>query len=246
MKKRIAVILLSILAINNCLAQDSVIKNIDMNLVVFDKTKYQKDHLPISVNIKNNNSFPIKLLKPFDKKGNFLNSFWFTCTRTDKKWNSSSIYEQTEELNKLELLEYIEVPPAQEITFTFILNEILTEKLVPGKYTVIMGYNNQLGKNCLTGYTKAKNEVSIVVPEEVEDTPLPDYITKEKALDIAQKTNVIKYDQSQKVKIFLKDGVYTVIFPRKKLQEGTRAGDYASKIEIDARSGKVLSNMFGV
>ena len=55
---------------------------------------------------------------------------------------------------------------------------------------------------------------------------------------------MMNYDKSQEIRIYLAGGIYTIIFPIK-LPPGALGPDYAAKIEIDAKSGKVISVMAG-
>ena len=64
------------------------------------------------------------------------------------------------------------------------------------------------------------------------------------AKNIAIKGNQYRYDTSQKINIFLKNGIYTVTFPNK-LPPGHRGSKIAIQIEIDALTGKILSRTVG-
>ena len=80
--------------------------------------------------------------------------------------------------------------------------------------------------------------------KKAEEPPRSEYISREKALEIARKANMMNYDKSQEIRIYLAGGIYTIIFPIK-LPPGALGPDYAAKIEIDAKSGKVISVMAG-
>jgi hypothetical protein len=225
-------------------AQEFSIKKIGIEINAQQGIEYRSDNIPISINVKNSNSTPVKLLNPYDKKGNYLRCFQFTCIRVDKLWESTSISNQSKELDKLETFIYIDIPPEGETSLSIMLNNITTPKLLPGEYKITMEYCNYLGNNCIKGRIKAKNEISITILEEMEEIPKPEYISRENALDIARKANKWNYDESQKIKIFLKNGIYTVTFPNK-LAPGVRGSDFALKIEVDAKSGKVLTMITG-
>ena len=95
-----------------------------------------------------------------------------------------------------------------------------------------------------TAIPQPRNRIPAAIMQKAEETPRSDYISKEKALEIARKVNMMNYDKSQEVRIYLKGGVYTIIFPIK-LPPGALGPDYAAKIEINAKSGKVISVMAG-
>ena len=151
---------------------------------------------------------------------------------------------QPEKIEDAGLLNYITIPQGHEIEIPLMLNEIISPALLPGEYKITMSYKNRLGENCLKGAAKAANELNITIPEEVEDTPKPEYISKEQAVSIARKVNQMKYDQSQEISVFLKNGIYTVEFPNK-LEKGVRGADFSSKIMINASTGEVLSVTIG-
>lgn len=52
------------------MAQQVDIEKIEIKLMLCEKHRYTIDNIPVFVNIKNNNSVPVKLLSPYDKKGN--------------------------------------------------------------------------------------------------------------------------------------------------------------------------------
>jgi len=74
-------------------------------------------------------------------------------------------------------------------------------------------------------------------------------ISREQAVEVASEANVTDYDRADKIRVELTNGQYIVTFPVKKpaLQRGTRwrGPDYAAKIWVDARTGKVLKHMVG-
>lgn len=227
------------------MAQQVDIEKIEIKLMLCEKHRYTIDNIPVFVNIKNNNSVPVKLLSPYDKKGKYLSGFEFICVRADKSWESTSIFEQSRDINNLDFLNYIDILPDHEESILIMLNEILTPKLLlPGEYKITMAYRNILGENFLVGHVKAVNEVSVVIGDEVEETPKPEYISKAEAINIAIKTNKLEYDKSQEIKVFLKDGIFTVTFPFK-LPKGARGPDFSSKIKIEAKTGKIVSVMVG-
>jgi len=65
-------------------------------------------------------------------------------------------------------------------------------------------------------------------------------ISREEAISIALKANIMKYDKSGNIEVLLKEGIYTVILPVN-LPPNSVGPDFAAKVEIDAESGKVLS-----
>ena len=91
---------------------------------------------------------------------------------------------------------------------------------------------------------QTQNKIPAAVMKKAEEPPRSEYISREKALEIARKANMMNYDKSQEIRIYLAGGIYTIIFPIK-LPPGALGPDYAAKIEIDAKSGKVISVMAG-
>lgn len=137
---------------------------------------------------------------------------------------------------------YIILNPKEMFGIKINLSEIFP-KLKPGKYKIKIQYNNQYGKDCFKGSIEAKNKLTIVIAEP-DNKFEQGYISEEQAISIAKKAHHMKYDKTQPLKTSLDEGIYTVIFPNK-LPPGAIGGDYAAKIKIDAKTGKVLQVLVG-
>jgi hypothetical protein len=74
-------------------------------------------------------------------------------------------------------------------------------------------------------------------------------MSREQAIAIASGAHNMDYDRTAQISVDLTNGQYIVTFPVKKpdLQPGTRwrGPDYAAKIWIDAKTGKVMKAMVG-
>lgn len=221
----------------NLVAGKNPINELDFQILPLLQEEYTtEEDIFIRVRILNRNPFSVRLLKPYDKKGNSLHTFVFGCYA--KNYETGAFFPQPKNLNP-EQLEYIEIQPNQQATFLFHLNKLLYHPFVPGKYKISLEYRNFLGNDCIQGSVTAKNKISLVIKAAPEDVQEPDFISKKDALDIALKKNNIRYDKSQKIEVFLKKGIYRVTFPSKQVPL-RRGGDFAVQYEIDARTGKIL------
>ena len=221
-------------------------RKVEINIVKQEGVEYRIHEVPIIVNIKNNGDAPLKLLYPYDIKGKYLGVFNFTCVCRNQKWECQSFVEEKEtaNLNHPKNFKYIEILPKKDVDIKVMLDKIVAPKLLPGNYTITMVYHNQMDKNCFMGEIKARNRMDITILDEKEDEPKPEYISKDEAKNIAIKGNQYRYDTSQKINVFLKNGIYTVTFPNK-LPPGHRGSKIAIQIEIDALTGKILSRTVG-
>ena len=219
-------------------------KKVEINILKQKDFEYRINEVPIIVNIKNNGDVPLKLLYPYDAKGNYLCVFNFTCICKNMRWESVSPVEKRADLIHPKNFKYIEILPKKDADIKVMLDKILIPELFPGNYTITMTYHNKMGGDCFIGAIKARNKIDITILDEKEDEPKPGYISKAEAETIAKKENQCRYDTSQKIKVFLKNGIYTVTFPNK-LPQNSLGPDFAAKIKIDAKTGKVISIMAG-
>jgi hypothetical protein len=73
-------------------------------------------------------------------------------------------------------------------------------------------------------------------------------ISRDQAISIASKAHNMEYYRDGKIEVELKDNQYIVIFPvDKRSKPGTvyLGPDYAAKVWLDAKDGKVLKVMVG-
>ena len=73
-------------------------------------------------------------------------------------------------------------------------------------------------------------------------------ISRDQAISIASTVHNMEYYRDGKMEVELKDNQYIVIFPiDKRAKPGTRylGPDYAAKVWIDAKTGKVMKVMVG-
>lgn len=135
------------------------------------------------------------------------------------------------------------LPTQASIAIPLPLDTILLEKNVKyGRYFVRIhyGYFDMSGKYIIL-YSSELTPYSMSENQHRQNKN----ISEDEAIAIALKANMLNYDKSGKIKISLKDGVYTVTLPSPPLPPNSLGPDFAAKVEIDAKSGKVLSIMAG-
>ena len=93
---------------------------------------------------------------------------------------------------------------------------------------------------------------TVVIPStpEVQLSPESEkryMISAEKAVEIAQKAikGKMKYDDAGKIRTELKDDQYVITFPFRPLGPTERGPDYAARVWVDARTGKVVKILGG-
>ena len=165
----------------------------------------------IIVNIKNNGDAPLKLLYPYDIKGNYLGVFNFTCVCRNQKWECQSFVEEKEtaNLNHPKNFKYIEILPKKDVDIKVMLDKIVAPKLLPGNYTITMVYHNQMDKNCFMGEIKARNRMDITILDEKEDEPKPEYISKDEAKNILKNDwqEFLKFNDNNFFELIMLEGM---------------------------------------
>ena len=235
---------LSVLIIHN-LSADEKKSNTDMckiNIELIPEAIYKPNRIPIRVIFTNAQEKPIRLLKLTSKKDTYLNALWVTCYDKNglAKTNSGTSFITPP---GDDLLEYISLNPKDSFCIDVDLNGLLRPPLKPGKYRLELEYHNSYGDKCVKGSVKAENELAIVIAGPDNEFK-KGYFSKEEVIPIAQKAHNMNYDKSKPLEVYLDEGTYTVIFSNK-LTPGARVGDYAAKVKIDAKTGKVLQVLAG-
>ena len=109
-----------------------------------------------------------------------------------------------------------------------------------GKYYIQIHYGHfDLQDKYITLYS------SKLIPYLISTKQQDKIISESEAIDIALKANMLNYDKAGKIRVTLERGIYTVILPFHPLPRNSIGPDFAAKIKIDAKTGKVISIMAG-
>lgn len=133
------------------------------------------------------------------------------------------------------------IPAQASIVIPFSLDNIFLEKkMKAGKYYIQIHYGHfDLQDKYITLYS------SKLIPYLISTKQQDKIISESEAIDIALKANMLNYDKAGKIRVTLERGIYTVILPFHPLPRNSIGPDFAAKIKIDAKTGKVISIMAG-
>lgn len=119
---------------------------------------------------------------------------------------------------------------------------LFDENIKYGRYFIRIHYGYfDVNKKYIILYSSQLTPYSVSEKQPIQDKN----ISEDEAKAIAIKANRLNYDKSKDIQVSLKNGIYTVIFPFRTLPPNSIGPDFAAKVEIDAKSGKVLSVMAG-
>lgn len=198
----------------------------------------------VKITFSNNTEKTVRILKPFNTKGVYLNTLWFNCRKLvdNKILSSSKVINKTNSNLNEKLFEYVPLAPKESFSMILNISKLLKPKLPPGQYVISLIYNNEYGMNCIKEPLQS-NELLLKIIEQ-DEAMKPSYISKTEAHKIAKKAHKMNYDKSIPPLITLQDGIYTVTF-RVKLPKGVRGPNYAAQVKIDAKTGKVVEVLAG-
>ncbi|MBO4630436.1 MAG: PepSY domain-containing protein [Lentisphaeria bacterium] len=133
------------------------------------------------------------------------------------------------------------MPAQASIVIPFSLDNIFLEKnMKAGKYYIQIHYGHfDLQDKYIILYS------SKLIPYLISTKQQDKIISESEAIDIALKANMLNYDKAGKIRVTLERGIYTVILPCHPLPPNSVGPDFAAKIKIDAKTGKVISIMAG-
>ena len=203
---------------------------------------YKSKQIPLKISLINTGNAPLQVPQfDLNSSSEVSNFFRFNFLDENNVSLRSSLIKSTK--HKKQEQKFIELAPRKSLDFSINISEIMLPKLKPGKYKVVVEYLNRNDKNKLIVIKCSPPLLlEIMGPDEKMQEG---YITKAEAIEIAKDAmKKIKHDESLQPKITLDCGIYTVIFPIY-VPSGTFGPDYAGKVEIDARSKKVVRVFMG-
>ena len=204
---------------------------------------YRSKQIPLTVSLINTGNTPLQVPQ-FDLNSPYEVStfFRFNFLEEDNVTLHSSLNRNTKKHKKQEQ-RFVELAPGKSLDFSIEVSRIMFPRPEPGKYKVAVEYLNRNDKNKLI-VVKCSPPLllEIMGPDE---KMREGYITKAEAIEIAKDAmKTIKHDESLQPQITLDRGIYTVIFPIY-VPLGTFGPDHAGRVEIDAKSKKVVRVSMG-